>query len=257
MSISSFSQTPSFSQGSAPQSSSPQASSPQASSLQHERKIDLHPSWLHVLASVFKTDQMRQLRSFLVEEKRKHTVYPPNRYIFNALNTTPLSEVKVVILGQDPYHGKGQAHGLSFSVNQGIMPPPSLQNIFRELQNDLRAPLPPHGNLTHWAQQGVLLLNTVLTVRASKAGSHRNRGWEFFTDHVIQAVSQQPRPVVFILWGRQAQAKKQLIAAQHLVIESPHPSPYSADRGFFGSRPFSRCNQFLQHHGITPIQWSI
>lgn len=221
------------------------------------RPIDLHPEWLQILEPIFDHPPMKNLRTFLVEEKRKYIVYPPNVCIFNALNMTPLSRVKVVILGQDPYHGIGQAHGLSFSVQKGMIPPPSLQNIFRELQQDLGIPLPPHGDLTTWARQGVLLLNTVLTVRAKKAGSHRNQGWEYFTDHVIQAVNQQPRHLVFILWGKQAQAKSSLIHARHLLIKSPHPSPYSADRGFFGSRPFSKCNQFLQQQGDSPIQWMI
>ena len=224
----------------------------------HQRSIQLHPSWLNQLESIFQTPQMSQLRSFLVQEQKQHTVYPPNRDLFNALNLTPLDQVKVVILGQDPYHGPNQAHGLSFSVRQGIKPPPSLQNIFKELQSDLGISLPSHGELTRWAQQGVLLLNTVLTVRARKAGSHRDQGWEFFTDAVIQTVNIEQSGVVFILWGRQAQAKQTLIDSQkHLVITSPHPSPYSADRGFFGSQPFSKCNQYLTSQGQTPIDWTL
>ena len=229
-----------------------------SSSTPNQRPIQLHESWLTFLHPVFQSPQLHSLRSFLVEEQKHHTVYPPNRDLFNALNLTPLEHVKVVILGQDPYHGPHQAHGLSFSVRKGIAPPPSLQNIFRELHQDLNLPLPTHGDLTQWAQQGVLLLNTVLSVRARKAGSHRNQGWEFFTDQVIQLVNQKQEGVVFILWGRQAQAKKDLIDSQrHLILTSPHPSPYSADRGFFGSRPFSKCNQYLQSQGKSPIQWRI
>ena len=224
----------------------------------NQRSIQLHPSWLNQLESIFQTPKMSQLRSFLVQEQKQYTVYPPNRDLFNALNLTPLDQVKVVILGQDPYHGPNQAHGLSFSVRQGIKPPPSLQNIFNELQSDLGLSPPLHGELTRWAQQGVLLLNTVLTVRARKAGSHRNQGWEFFTDAVIQTVNAQQKGVVFILWGRQAQAKQTLIdSKKHLVITSPHPSPYSADRGFFGSRPFSQCNHYRASQEKTPIDWSI
>ena len=224
----------------------------------NERKIQLHPSWLTHLESVFQTPEMINLRAFLVQEQKQHTVYPPNRDLFNALNLTPLDQVKVVILGQDPYHGANQAHGLSFSVRHGITPPPSLKNIFNELQSDLGISPPSHGDLTQWAQQGVLLLNTVLTVRARKAGSHRNQGWEVFTDAVIQTLNAQQEGVVFILWGRQAQAKQTLIEAQkHLVITSPHPSPYSADRGFFGSRPFSQCNQYLSSQGKEPVDWSL
>lgn len=217
----------------------------------------LHSSWLKMLHDHFKTPEMIALKHFLVEEQRVAQVFPPNRLIFNALNSTPLHTVRVVILGQDPYHGPGQAHGLSFSVPHGIYPPPSLQNIFRELMDDIGVPQPSSGDLSEWAKRGVLLLNTALTVRARKANSHRGKGWEGFTDAVMQVVSREQSAVVFILWGRNAQEKRPLIdSRKHLIIESPHPSPYSADRGFFGSRPFSRANQFLQSRGGV-IDWRL
>lgn len=201
---------------------------------------------------------MRSLKQFLVEEQRVHQVFPPNRFMFNALNTTPLDQVRVVILGQDPYHGPGQAHGLSFSVPRGTPPPPSLQNIFRELMSDLGVPAPTSGDLSEWAQRGVLLLNTALTVRARQANSHRGRGWEVFTDEVIRVVSRERQSVVFILWGRNAREKRSLIdTRRHLIIESSHPSPYSANYGFFGSQPFSRANQFLQARGESGIDWRL
>lgn len=200
---------------------------------------------------------MRALKQFLVEEQRVAQVYPPNRLMFNALNSTPLDAVRVVILGQDPYHGPGQAHGLSFSVPRGVRPPPSLQNIFQELVNDLGIPAPTSGELTEWARRGVLLLNTALTVRARSANSHRGKGWEGFTDEVIRVVSRERSAVVFILWGRNAREKRALIdTSRHLIIESPHPSPYSANSGFFGSRPFSRANAFLSERG-APIDWRL
>ena len=218
----------------------------------------LHPSWLKHLESHFHTTEMQQLRAFLVEEQRTTQVFPPNRLIFNALNSTPLDMVKVVILGQDPYHGPGQAHGLSFSVPNGIYPPPSLQNIFQELVNDVGVPSPQTGDLSAWATQGVLLLNTALTVRARQANSHRGKGWEGFTDQVIRVVNQERDNVVFILWGRNAKEKATLVDQhKHLILQSSHPSPYSANYGFFGSRPFSRANQFLQSRNQGMINWRL
>ena len=220
--------------------------------------IQLHPTWLSHLEPTFHSPQMNKLREFLVSEQQQHTTYPPNRLIFNALNTTPLPQVRVVLLGQDPYHGPGQANGLSFSVSRQTKIPPSLHNIFRELQNDLGVPISSHGDLTSWAQQGVLLLNTALTVRARSANSHRGQGWELFTDEVIRTVNKECHAVVFLLWGKNAGEKRTLIdTTRHLIISSSHPSPYSADRGFFGSRPFSRSNQFLDTHGLSPIDWSL
>ena len=218
----------------------------------------LHPSWLVHLERYFQTEEMKQLKSFLVDEQKQSQVFPPNKLIFNALNSTPLDRVKVVILGQDPYHGPGQAHGLSFSVPPGVYPPPSLQNIFQELVNDVGVPSPQTGDLSSWAAQGVLLLNTALTVRARQANSHRGRGWEGFTDQVIRVVNQEQESVVFILWGKNAKEKKTLVDQQkHLVIESSHPSPYSANYGFFGSRPFSRTNQFLRSRNQAMIKWRL
>lgn len=218
----------------------------------------VHESWLSHLESYFQSNNMKALKQFLVTEQSQHQVYPPNRLIFNALNSTPLEQVKVLILGQDPYHGFGQAHGLSFSVPRGVKVPPSLINIFQELNHDLGLPSPQHGDLSAWTQQGVLLLNTALTVRARQANSHRGKGWEGFTDEVIKLVSQHQEYVVFILWGKNAREKKALVdSSKHLILESAHPSPYSAQYGFFGSRPFSRCNQFLQSRGLSPIDWSL
>lgn len=218
----------------------------------------LKNDWADLLAAEFEKPYYQQLRAFLIEEYRRGVVYPDMYDIFNALHYTPYSKTKVCILGQDPYHGPGQAHGLSFSVKPGVPPPPSLQNIFKELHDDLGCKIPNHGCLEHWARQGVLLLNTVLTVRRGQANSHRGKGWEQFTDRVIQLLNEREKPVVFILWGKNAQAKKAMIdATRHLVIESAHPSPYSAHAGFFGSRPFSRANEFLRRIGETPIDWEI
>ncbi len=201
---------------------------------------------------------MHKLREFLQAEKRKYAVYPPGKLIFNALNSTPLDRVKVVILGQDPYHGPGQAHGLCFSVPPGVPAPPSLRNIFQELRDDLGVAIPHHGHLQHWADQGVLLLNSVLTVRRGQAGSHQSRGWETFTDRVIEAVNQHCEHVVFLLWGGYAQKKgRHVNSRRHCILASPHPSPLSAHRGFFGSRPFSRANSYLQQHGHAPIDWRL
>ena len=185
-----------------------------------------------------------------------HTVFPPRNYIFNALKLTPYENVKVVIMGQDPYHGEGEAHGLSFSVQKGIKIPPSLQNIYKELKDDLGIPIRSEGDLTGWAKEGVLLLNAVLTVEKDKPASHRNYGWEKLTDYIIKVINLKKEPVVFILWGNFAKEKKALITNPiHYVITSAHPSPLSASHGFFGSKPFSKCNQFLESKGITPINW--
>ncbi len=218
----------------------------------------LKNDWAERIGDEFTKPYYKELRQFLIEEYRTRTVYPDMYDIFNALHYTSYADTKVCILGQDPYHGPGQAHGLSFSVKPGVPPPPSLQNIFKELHADLGCPIPDHGCLEHWARQGVLLLNTVLTVRRGEANSHRGRGWEQFTDRVIEELNTRERPVVFILWGRPARAKKVMIDTErHFVIESAHPSPLSAHYGFFGSRPFSRANEFLRQAGMTPIDWAL
>jgi len=218
----------------------------------------LRNDWADLLNDQFEEPYYQELRSFLIDEYRTTTVYPDMHDIFNALHFTPYSKTKVCILGQDPYHGPGQAHGLSFSVKPGVSPPPSLQNIFKELNSDLGCPIPDHGCLEHWARQGVLLLNTVLTVRRGQANSHQGKGWERFTDRVIEVLNDRPQPVVFILWGRNARNKVPMIdITRHHVIESAHPSPFSASAGFFGSRPFSRANEFLQASGIAPVDWEI
>ncbi len=222
--------------------------------------IELEPSWLAVLNDEFDKPYMVQLRQFLVDEKQAgHKVYPKGNDIFNAFRRTPFDEVKVVILGQDPYHGENQAHGLSFSVQKGITIPPSLRNIYKELQKDIPGfQIPNHGDLTEWANQGVLLLNASLTVRANTAGSHQKKGWEEFTDNVIKTISDKKEGIVFILWGAFAQAKSALIdTKKHFIISSPHPSPFSADRGFFGSKPFSKTNEILKKEGKAPINWQI
>jgi uracil-DNA glycosylase len=214
--------------------------------------------WKSVLMDQFQSPYFRTLKEFLVEEKKKYTLYPPGRQIFNAFQRTPFDRVKVVILGQDPYHGKGQAHGLCFSVPQGIPKPPSLVNIFKELYSDLGIPIPEHGNLEKWAGQGVLLINATLTVRDSQAGSHQKRGWETFTNRVIEVVSQEKSGVVFLLWGRFAQAKESLIDNnKHLILKSAHPSPLSAYNGFFGCRHFSKTNDYLKKQEETGIDWTL
>lgn len=214
--------------------------------------------WLGPLSPEFRKPYYAKLYKMVLEEYQTHTVYPPADDVFNAFNLTPLSEVKVVILGQDPYHGEGQAHGLCFSVKPDVEIPPSLVNIYQELKDDLGCQIPDNGCLVKWAKQGVLLLNTVLTVRAHQAFSHRGIGWEEFTDAAIRVLADQDRPMVFILWGRPAQAKKAMIHnPKHLVLEAAHPSPLSAYRGFFGSRPFSKTNEFLKEHGVAPIDWQI
>ena len=218
----------------------------------------LKNDWADIVGDQFEQPYYKKLRAFLIEEYRHTTVYPDMYDIFNALHYTPYANVKVVILGQDPYHGPGQAHGLSFSVKPGVAPPPSLQNIFKELHDDLGCRIPNHGYLVSWAEQGVLLLNTVLTVRANTPNSHRNIGWEIFTDSVIRALNAKEEPVVFILWGSHAQKKAELITdKRHHIIRSPHPSPLSAHRGFFGSRPFSAANHFLQAQGRGEINWQL
>ncbi len=221
---------------------------------------NLDPSWLKVLNNEFEKPYMVNLKKFLEEERQAgFKIYPKGSEIFSALNTTPFDKVEVVILGQDPYHGEHQANGLSFSVQKGITVPPSLRNIYKELETDVPGfKIPAHGDLTKWAEQGVLLLNATLTVRASTPGSHQKKGWEIFTDTIIKTISDQKEGIVFILWGSYAQAKAELIDQnKHFVIKSPHPSPFSADRGFFGSRPFSKTNNYLLKEGKKPIDWQI
>ena len=214
--------------------------------------------WEDLLADELQKPYYQDLRKFLIGEYRTQKIYPDMFDIFNALHFTSYADTKVVILGQDPYHEPGQAHGLSFSVLPDVPPPPSLVNIFKELQTDLGCKIPNNGYLRHWADQGVLLLNTVLTVRAHAANSHKGHGWEIFTDKIISLLNDREKPVAFILWGRPARAKKSMITnPQHFIIESAHPSPLSAYNGFFGSRPFSRVNNFLESVGESPIDWQI
>lgn len=214
--------------------------------------------WLPAVEAEFRKPYYRQLYSFVKEEYGKTVIYPPADDIFNAFHFTPLGKVKVLLLGQDPYHNANQAHGLSFSVLPGQEIPPSLQNIYQELHDDLGCKIPDNGYLKKWADQGVLLLNTVLTVRAHQANSHQRKGWEQFTDAVIQAVNAQDRPIVYFLWGRPAQAKASMLTnPKHLILKAPHPSPLSAFRGFFGCRHFSQANAFLEAHGVEPIDWQI
>ncbi|TYR80225.1 uracil-DNA glycosylase [Priestia megaterium] len=214
--------------------------------------------WEPLLKEEFEKDYYIKLREFLVNEYNTKEVYPDRYDIFNALHYTDYESVKVIILGQDPYHGPGQAHGLSFSVQPGIKIPPSLMNIYKELQQELQCSIPNHGHLTKWTKQGVLLLNTVLTVRKGEPNSHKGKGWEQFTNRIIELVAQKEDPVVFLLWGRHAQEKKTLIkGSQHLILESPHPSPFSANRGFFGNNHFRQANQFLEQHHRSPIDWQI
>lgn len=223
-------------------------------------RVQLHDSWKAVLAPVFLTPYMAKLRQFLADEKKQgKTIYPPALDYFNALNTTPISQVKVVILGQDPYHGVGQAHGLCFSVRRGVPIPPSLHNVYRELHNDVGATPVRHGDLTTWAEQGVLLLNSVLTVQAGMPASHQGRGWELFTDEVIKVLNEQCQNLVFLLWGSYAQKKGQHIDTQkHLVLKAVHPSPMAANRGgFFGCKHFSQTNAYLTEHHLEPINWAL
>lgn len=223
-------------------------------------KVQLETSWKYGLSDFLLSPQMDELRDFLVSEKQaQKEIYPPSSLIFNAFNTTPLAQVKVVILGQDPYHGPNQAHGLSFSVQRGVTLPPSLRNIFHELHVDVGVEIPRHGDLTHWAEQGVLLLNSVLTVEAGQPTSHQKRGWENFTDHVIDVLNEQREHIVFILWGAYAQRKGQRIDPnKHLILKAAHPSPLAANRGgFFGCKVFSKTNNYLKHNGIEPINWQL
>ena len=214
--------------------------------------------WQELLADELQEQYYQELRKFLIDEYSTKKIFPNMYDIFNALHLTSYADTKVVILGQDPYHEPGQAHGLSFSVLPDVPPPPSLINIFKELRNDLGCFIPNNGCLKPWAEQGVLLLNAVLTVRAHEANSHRGHGWEMFTDRIIRLLNEHERPLAFILWGNPARRKKNMITnPRHLIIESAHPSPLSADRGFFGSRPFSRVNQFLESIGASPIDWQI
>ncbi|AIG28781.1 uracil-DNA glycosylase [Brevibacillus sp. 7WMA2] len=218
----------------------------------------LKNDWAPLLEDEFQKPYYLQLREFLRNEYATKTIYPDKYDIFNALHHTPYQQTKVVILGQDPYHGPNQAHGLSFSVNPGTKIPPSLVNIYKELRDDLGCFIPNHGYLVSWAKQGVLLLNTVLTVRDGEANSHKGRGWELFTNRVIEEINKRDKPVVFILWGRHAQDKKSMIDTnRHYILESVHPSPLSASRGFFGTKPFSKANQFLVKIGEEPIDWQI
>ncbi|MDK2779495.1 MAG: uracil-DNA glycosylase [Pseudomonadota bacterium] len=220
---------------------------------------ELHPSWQAVLGQEFDQPYMHNLREFLRQEKAAgKVIFPPGAQIFNAFNHTPFDKVRVVIIGQDPYHGPGQAHGLSFSVQPGVRIPPSLVNIFKEIESDLGIRMSGSGDLTPWADQGVLLLNATLTVEQANAGSHQNKGWEAFTDAAIKALNEQRQGLVFVLWGSYAQKKGAVIDAQrHLVLKSPHPSPLSAHRGFFGNHQFSRINQYLTAQGQTPINWQV
>lgn len=224
-----------------------------------KRKIELNTEWLALLQEEFDTHRMQQLRAFLQTEKAKgKVIYPAGRNIFAALNTTPLASVKVVILGQDPYHGPNQAHGLSFSVPPGERIPPSLQNIYKELARDLNFNIPNHGHLMSWAEQGVLLLNSVLTVQAGLAASHQGKGWEEFTDKIIEIISRERDHVVFLLWGAYAQKKGRTIDRQkHLVLTTTHPSPLSAHRGFLGCGHFSKTNDYLRNHQLAPIDWQL
>ena len=216
----------------------------------------IHESWEEALSDEFSTQYFSELKEFLIEEKRSHVVYPAGKDIFTAFNRTGFDHVKVVIIGQDPYHGDNQAHGLCFSVPEGVVPPPSLKNIFVEINTDLGNKIPDSGNLERWADQGVLLINATLTVRAHEAGSHQNKGWETFTDAVIQKLSDEKQNLVFLLWGRFAQNKSYLINGdKHHILMAAHPSPFSAHNGFFGCKHFSKTNDLLTANGLDPIEW--
>jgi uracil-DNA glycosylase len=221
--------------------------------------VKIEEGWKKVLKNEFSKPYFLEAVTFLKTEKALgKTIYPPGSLLFNAFNTTPFDQVKMVLLGQDPYHGKGQAHGLSFSVPDGVRPPPSLLNIFKEIQTDIGVPIPQTGNLTKWAQQGVLLLNSCLSVREAEPLSHSKIGWIPFTDHVISTISSEKKNIVFLLWGKYAQEKQALIdETKHLVLKAAHPSPYSANNGFFGCRHFSKANNYLMKHGIDPVDWSL
>lgn len=223
-----------------------------------QKTPQLEASWLGVLGDEFQKPHMLKLREFLVAEKQRYQIFPPGSEIFSAFALTPFDKTRVVILGQDPYHGPGQAHGLCFSVKRGVRPPPSLVNIYKEIERDLGLPIPSHGHLSHWAEQGVLMLNTVLTVRARSAGSHQGKGWEYFTDRVINELNTQREGLIFVLWGSKAQAKIEMIDQQkHLILKSTHPSPFSAHRGFMGCGHFSRINAHLESRGEAPIDWRL
>lgn len=220
--------------------------------------VQIGNDWDDILKDEWTKDYYINLRKKLIDEYKNYTVYPNMYDIFNALKKVSYDDVKVVILGQDPYHGQGQAHGYSFSVKKGIKTPPSLQNIYKELHSDLGLYIPNNGNLIKWANQGVLLLNSTLTVRAHQANSHKDLGWSILTDNIIKILNKRSKPIVFILWGKFAQSKEELITNdRHLIIKSAHPSPFAAHRGFFGSRPFSKTNEFLQKNNIKPIDWQI
>ncbi len=219
--------------------------------------VKIEESWKSRLAEEFESDYFKELTQFIKEEYSKHTIYPPGNLIFNAFNNCPFDNTRVVILGQDPYHGPEQAHGLCFSVRDGVKTPPSLVNIFKEIENDLGVKVKGSGNLERWARQGVLLLNATLTVRADSPGSHQKKGWEVFTDRVISILSEEKENIVFFLWGSYAQKKGAVIdRSKHLVLESVHPSPLSASRGFFGNKQFTDCNEYLMFNGYDPIDWS-
>lgn len=220
--------------------------------------VNIGNEWDKLLADEFKKDYYLQLRQFLISEYNSRKIYPPMNDIFNALRYTSYSDVKAVILGQDPYHGEGQAHGMCFSVKKGVVPPPSLQNIYKEINSELGLPIPAHGELTDWAKNGVLLLNTVLTVREGSPNSHRGKGWEILTDRVIELLNKREAPIVFLLWGANARAKAKIITdPKHLVLQCAHPSPLSAHNGFFGCGHFAEANRFLEKNGLAPIDWSI
>lgn len=219
-------------------------------------QVKIEESWQKVLQPEFEKEYFKNLINFVKQEYASTTVYPPGKQIFHAFEECPFNKVEVVILGQDPYHGPGQANGLAFSVNEGIRTPPSLRNIFKEIQDDLGKEIPNSGNLERWAEQGVLLLNATLTVRANTAGSHQNKGWETFTDAVIQKLSEQKENLVFMLWGAYAQKKGAIIdGSKHLVLKAAHPSPFAADKGFFGTHHFSKANAYLKKHGKKEIDW--
>jgi len=218
----------------------------------------IEDSWKEVLAGEFSSSYFMELKEFLLNERKHHSIYPPGQLIFNAFRLTPFDRVRVVLLGQDPYHGPGQAHGLCFSVMKGIALPPSLVNIFKEIQNDLSIPIPAHGNLERWARQGVLLLNATLTVRANQAGSHQRQGWETFTNAVIRELSARRVGLIFLLWGKFAKEKEALIdGKRHYILRAAHPSPFSAYNGFFGCRHFSKTNEILKKHGLEEIDWRV
>ena len=219
--------------------------------------IKFNNSWDQLLEDEFNKPYFINLMKFLENEYQEKTIFPKQEDLFNAFKYTKYEDVKVVILGQDPYHEIGQAHGLAFSVLEGVKFPPSLKNIFKELNSDLAIKIPKSGNLTKWANEGVLLLNTVLSVESGKAGSHQNKGWESFTDKIIEVLNKREKPIIFVLWGNYAKSKKKLIGNNHIILEAAHPSPLSAYRGFFGSKPFSQTNRFLEEHGVEPIDWQI